>query len=203
MRTLQPALFLDRDGVINENRANYVRSWADVELYPQALRALALVRDLPYKIIVVTNQSAVGRGIISLAEAEAINAGIVNAVTQYGGRIDAAYLCPHAPADNCDCRKPRPGLLLRAAREHGIDIGRSLMIGDALTDLAAGQAAGVAQTILLRTGRGQAQLQLPQVTAISPALIYDDLYQVVQTLSYKSKNGRGAVDLPLPLTNLQ
>ncbi len=182
MKTLQPALFLDRDGVINENRANYVRSWADVELYPQALRALALVRDLPYKIIVVTNQSAVGRGIISLAQAEAINAEIVTAVAQQGGRIDAAYLCPHAPDDNCDCRKPRPGLLLRAAREHGIDIGRSLMIGDALTDLAAGQAAGVAQTILLRTGRGEAQLQLPQAADFVSLTVYDELYQAVTAL---------------------
>jgi D-glycero-D-manno-heptose 1,7-bisphosphate phosphatase len=182
MTTLQPALFLDRDGVINENRANYVRSWADVALYPQALRALALVRDLPYKIIVVTNQSAVGRGIISLAEAEAINDGIVTAVTQHGGRIDAAYLCPHAPTDNCGCRKPRPGMLLRAAREHGIDIGRSIMIGDALTDLAAGQAAGVAHTILLRTGRGQAQLQLPEAATISPTDVFDDLHQALQMI---------------------
>jgi D-glycero-D-manno-heptose 1,7-bisphosphate phosphatase len=185
MSTRQPALFLDRDGVINENRASYVRSWADVELLPQALRALALVRDWPYKIIVVTNQSAVGRGIISLAQAEAINAGIVTAVTQHGGRIDAAYLCPHAPSANCNCRKPRPGMLLRAAQEHGIEIGRSVMIGDALTDLQAGQGAGVAQTILLRTGRGQAQLQLPQAAGLYPFTICDDLYQAVQTIISK------------------
>jgi D-glycero-D-manno-heptose 1,7-bisphosphate phosphatase len=182
MSILQPALFLDRDGVINENRANYVRSWADVALYPQALQALALVRNLPYKIIVVTNQSAVGRGIISLAEAEAINAGILTAVTQQGGRIDAIYLCPHAPADNCNCRKPRPGLLLQAAREHGIDIGRSIMIGDALTDLEAGLAAGVAQTILLQTGRGQTQRNLPRATSLPPFAVCDTLYQAVQML---------------------
>jgi D-glycero-D-manno-heptose 1,7-bisphosphate phosphatase len=180
---LFPALFLDRDGVINENRAEYVRSWSDVSLYPQALRALALVRDWPYKIIVVTNQSAVGRGIISLAQAEAINEGIVTAVAQHGGRIDAAYLCPHAPAANCDCRKPRPGLLLRAAREHGIEIGRSFMIGDALTDLEAGTAAGVAQTILLQTGRGQAQLQLPRAASLPPFTVCADLYEAVGTIN--------------------
>ena len=168
--------------MINENRANYVRSWADVALYPQALRALALARNLPYKIILVTNQSVVGRGLISLAAAQAINGWIVTAVAQQGGHIDAAYLCPHAPEDQCDCRKPQPGLLLQAAREHGIDIGRSLMIGDALTDVAAGRAAGVAQAILLRTGRGQAQLQLPQAASLAPLTVYDDLYQAIQTL---------------------
>jgi D-glycero-D-manno-heptose 1,7-bisphosphate phosphatase len=180
MSILQPALFLDRDGVIIENRTNYVRSWADVAIYPQALQALALARDLPYKIVVVTNQSAVGRGIISLAEAEAINAGILTVVAQRGGRIDATYLCPHAPADNCDCRKPRPGMLLQAAREHGIDIGRSIMIGDALTDLEAGLAAGVAQTILLQTGRGQTQRNLPRATSLPSFAVCDNLYQAVQ-----------------------
>jgi D-glycero-D-manno-heptose 1,7-bisphosphate phosphatase len=181
--SLTPALFLDRDGVINENRANYVRSWQDVILFPQALQALEMVCDWPYKIIVVTNQSAVGRGLISLAKAEAINEQLVTTVTQHGGRIDAVYLCPHTPADNCNCRKPRPGMLLRAAQEHQIDIGRSIMIGDALTDLEAGTAAGVAQTILLQTGRGQAQLQLPQASTLPPFTVCDNLYHALQTLT--------------------
>jgi histidinol-phosphate phosphatase family protein len=108
MKTLQPALFLDRDGVINENRANYVRSWADVALYPQALRALALVRDLPYKIIVVTNQSAVGRGIISLAEAEAINDGIVTAVPNMAAASTRRTSAPTPRPTTATAASPAP-----------------------------------------------------------------------------------------------
>ena len=88
----QPALFLDRDGVFIENRANYVLSWEDVEFFPQALESLARIRQVPYKIIVVTNQSAVGRGIISLETAVSLNERILEVVRQANGRIDASYL---------------------------------------------------------------------------------------------------------------
>lgn len=157
----QPALFLDRDGVFIENCANYVRSWQDVTFFPQALAALARIRDIPYKIIVVTNQSAVGRGILSLATAVSLNERILAEVKAKNGRIDASYLCPAPPGTNDPCRKPRPGMLLQAAQEHNLDLSQSYMIGDALTDIQAGQAAGVKETILLLTGRGQAQAQLP------------------------------------------
>ncbi|MCP4426381.1 MAG: HAD family hydrolase [Chloroflexi bacterium] len=179
---LYPALFLDRDGVIIENRANYVRSWADVEIFPQAIVALARIRRSPYKIFLVTNQSAVGRGIITLETAQAINDRLVKMIEGKNGRVDAVYMCPHAPGDNCSCRKPKPGLLLQAAANHAIDLSRSIMIGDALTDLAAGKAAGVAQTILLRTGRGNVQAQLPQAAQYAPFPIYDTLTDALADL---------------------
>jgi len=172
---MQPAIFLDRDGVIIENQANYVRSWADVIFFPQALAALARIREVPAKIIMVTNQSAVGRGIISLAQAEAINERILNVVREANGRIDAAYICPAAPGNGDPCRKPRPGMLLQAAAEYQLDLGRSLMIGDALTDVQAGRAAGVRASILLLTGRGAAQAALPQAAALAPIPTYPDL----------------------------
>ncbi len=181
-----PALFLDRDGVIIENRANYIRSWDDVEIYPQALQALAQIRHIPYKIILVTNQSVVGRGLITLARAQMINDRLISEIEKGNGRIDAVYMCPHAPHNNCACRKPQPGLLLQAAADHAIDLSRSIMIGDALTDIAAGQAAGVAHTILLRAGRGTAQAQLPQITQHFPFTIYNTL---TAALSELSKNG--------------
>lgn len=171
----QPAIFLDRDGVVIENCSNYVRSWADVELFPQALEALAAVRDTPRRIVLVTNQSAVGRGIISREAAEAINEQLLAEIRRAGGRIDAVYMCPHGPSDGCDCRKPRPGLLLRAAAELDIDLPRSIMIGDALSDVEAGQAAGVGQSILLRTGRGRDQERLPAAAALPPFGVHDTL----------------------------
>lgn len=171
----QPAIFLDRDGVVIENCSRYVRSWADVEIFPQALDALAAVRDAPRRIVLVTNQSAVGRGIISHETAEAINDQLLDVIRRAGGRVDAVYMCPHGPDDGCGCRKPRPGLLLQAAADLNIDLDRSIMIGDALSDVQAGQAAGVAQAILLRTGRGRDQEQLPAAADLPPFRVYDTL----------------------------
>ena len=173
--TKQPALFLDRDGVFIENRANYVRSWEDVEFFPQALEALARIRGIPYKIIVVTNQSAVGRGLMSLETAVDLNNRILEVVRKGNGRIDASYLCPAKPGTNDPCRKPRPGMLLQAAQEHSLDLSQSYMIGDALTDIQAGQAAGVKQAALLLTGRGAAQAQLPLANELPPFATFPTL----------------------------
>ena len=156
----QPAVFLDRDGVIIENRARYVRAWADVAFLPGALAALATLSRAPLAVVIVTNQSAVGQGLLSESEAEAINAGLLAAIRAAGGRVDAVYLCPHTDADGCDCRKPAPGLLRRAAAELDLDLPRSVLIGDALSDLAAGRAAGVGRVALVRTGRGAEQERL-------------------------------------------
>lgn len=172
---LTPAIFLDRDGVIIENRANYVRTWEDVEFFPQALAAMAQLSKLPYKIIMVTNQSAVGRGIISLETAVSINNRVIERVVAKNGRVDGAYICPAAPGDNAPCRKPQPGMLLQAAKEHHIDLSRSIMVGDALTDLKAGRTAGVSQSVILLTGRGKKQIQLPDATLSAPFPIYKDL----------------------------
>lgn len=177
-----PALFLDRDGVFIENRPSYVRSWTDVEFFPQALAALARIREIPYKIIVVTNQSAVGRGLMSLDTAVSLNERILDEVRGRNGRIDASYLCPAPPGTNDPCRKPRPGMLLQAAQEHNLDLSQSYMIGDALTDIQAGQAAGVKQAILLLTGRGAAQIQLPLATDLPAFATFPTLTDALEHL---------------------
>jgi D-glycero-D-manno-heptose 1,7-bisphosphate phosphatase len=163
-----PAIFLDRDGVLIENVDTYVRSWADVAVYPWTFAALARLKNSPYKIVIVTNQSLVGRGIISAEAAAAINDRLVAEVRASGGRIDAVFMCPHAPSVNCDCRKPQPGLILQACSRLSLDLSRSVMIGDALSDIGAGQNAGIPKNILLRTGRGDAQRKLPQAQAMQP-----------------------------------
>lgn len=172
---MHPALFLDRDGVIIENCADYVRRWEDVRFYPQALEALASIHTSPYKIIIVTNQSAVGRGLISLETALEINQRVIETIKAHGGRIDGAFICPHAPEDECDCRKPRPGLFFQAARSLDLDLKRSYLIGDALSDLLAGQAAGLRQTALVRTGRGADQESLVRPVELKPFLTFDTL----------------------------
>lgn len=179
---MYPAIFLDRDGVIIENRDNYVRSWGDVTFLPGALGALARLKETEYKIVIVTNQSAVGRGIISLAEAQAINAQFLQVIQQHGGRIDDIYMCIHAPPQGCDCRKPRPGLIMQAVSERSLDLNRSLLIGDALSDIQAGQNAGVPTNILVKTGRGEAQLRLPEAQTLKPFLIFDRFEDAVVSL---------------------
>jgi D-glycero-D-manno-heptose 1,7-bisphosphate phosphatase len=180
-QTLIPAVFLDRDGVILQHRANYVTSLAEAILLPQAVQALRQLANSPYRIVIATNQSLVGRGIIPLAEAEAINQWTVAAVRRAGGRIDAAYMCPHHPAENCACRKPRPGMLVAAAAALGIDLTRSVMIGDAITDLQAGHAAG-ARAMLVRSGRGAEQAELLQINGLAEVPVVADLAAAVQSI---------------------
>jgi D-glycero-D-manno-heptose 1,7-bisphosphate phosphatase len=177
-----PAIFLDRDGVIIENCPDHVRTWADVKLLPGALDALATVGGSPYRIVVVTNQSVIGRGYATHETAAAISDRLLALIRDAGGRVDGVYVCPHAPDDGCDCRKPLPGLLLRAADELDIDLARSVMIGDALTDVRAGQAAGVARAALLRTGRGRQQEQLPAAAGLPPFAVYDTLADALADL---------------------
>ncbi len=179
---MRPALFLDRDGVIIENRDQYVRSWDDVAFLPGALDALAALRGSRYALVIVTNQSAVGRGIITLAEADAINRRVVAEIEKNGGRVDGVFVCPHAPADACDCRKPRPGLLLQAAAALDLDLSQSVMVGDAISDLLAGQNAGIRRTFLVRTGRGAAQALLPEAADLQPFQICDALRDIFTCL---------------------
>lgn len=176
------ALFLDRDGVIIENRASYVRSWEDVHIFPQALEALRAAAESPFKIILVTNQSVVGRGIISLKAAEAINSRLVREIEAVGGRVDGVIMCPHAPEDACLCRKPQPGLLLQAAKAYQVELAQSIMVGDALTDLEAGQKAGTKVSALVKTGRGMEQAGLPKADEYRPFPIYDDLFEAISYL---------------------
>lgn len=181
-RHVLPALFLDRDGVILENRPDYVRSWEAAAFIPGALQALARLRDLGLRIVIVTNQSAVGRGLVEPEEAQAINLRLVEAVERAGGRIDAVYTCPHHPEVGCRCRKPKPGLILQAAEELLVDLPRSTLVGDAVTDLQAGRAAGVGRLALVRTGLGASQISLLPSADLAEVPVYDHLEQALTQL---------------------
>ncbi len=186
---MYPAIFLDRDGVIIENRPRYVRSWADVKFYPDSLRALASVSISLYKVVIVTNQSAVGRGIITKEQAESINQRVVQVIQQNGGRVDGIFMCPHAPQDKCLCRKPEPGLLNQAAAALSLDLSRSVMIGDALSDLLAAQAAGLPLAVLVSTGRGKSQARLTKPERLKPFLIYASLANALAGIDLEHATG--------------
>lgn len=175
---LRPAIFLDRDGVINANRADYVKQWTEFCFLPGALEALQKLATLGWPIVIITNQSAIGRGIVSQANVEQIHQQMIDAIHAAGGRIDAIFTCPHHPEDGCDCRKPRPGLLLQAQAELQIDLARSILVGDAVSDLQAAQAVGCLP-ILVKSGRGRAQLAHWPPQKLDEILVAEDLAHAV------------------------
>lgn len=170
----RPAVFLDRDGVIIENRADYVRALADVAFVPGALAALARLNHArpAWPILMATNQSPVGRGLLSLETVQVINRFVLERVQAAGGRIDQVYVCPHHPEAGCACRKPAPGMLLQGAAEWGVDLSASVFIGDAASDIQAGLAAGV-RPILVRTGLGAAQTAELARLGLTPQIVPD------------------------------
>lgn len=154
---MERAIFLDRDGVINSNEdssgKNLVREIItkdDIKIYPWTEKFLRTAKEKGYKLIVVTNQSKVGRGVITLEELHKINE-LIHNIT--GKHIHRFYFCPHKKEDNCDCKKPKIGMIKQAAKEHSIDLKNSWMIGDNTSDIKAGREAGM-KTILVNTGYG-------------------------------------------------
>ncbi len=150
----RPTIFIDRDGVINQNRKEHVLNWSEFQFIEGSKKALALLKQAGYQVVVVTNQATIERGLLTVAQLDQLHRQMANEIEMAGGQVTAVYYCPHRPEANCDCRKPRPGLLLEAASRFQIKLGDSWFIGDHLTDLEAGLAAGC-KPILVQTGRGQ------------------------------------------------
>jgi D-glycero-D-manno-heptose 1,7-bisphosphate phosphatase len=142
---------LDRDGVINREIGRGIRSWEEFEFLPGVLRAFEQFAALAVPVVVVSNQSAIGRGWQDAESVAVIHQRMVEAIRAAGGRIDDVLICPHAPEAGCFCRKPNPGLLLNAAQVHRFDVRRALMVGDSYRDIQAAQAAG-AIPIMVRSG---------------------------------------------------
>lgn len=149
---IEKVVFLDRDGVINKKPTehDYVKKWEEFEFLPGAKEAIARLKKPGYKIFIISNQRGIARGLMSKKDLEAIHKNMQGALKALGGRIDAIYVCPHNYDDNCDCRKPKPGLLFQAARDHDLDLTKAILIGDSEADIQAGEAAGC-KTILIQT----------------------------------------------------
>jgi D-glycero-D-manno-heptose 1,7-bisphosphate phosphatase len=154
-------VFLDRDGVINRDSPAYIKNRDEFEFLPGSLQALKNLSRAGFRLIVVTNQSAVGRRLMTLQELQAIHDKMTAAVRQHGGRIHDIFFCPHHPADACRCRKPQPGLIHRAVQKHAIDLSRATMVGDSVKDIECARNAGCGRAVLVRTGNGiQAEKEL-------------------------------------------
>ena len=150
MSVKSQAIFLDRDGVINRDRKDFVKSWEEFEFLPHALEALAALAQTPYRIVVLTNQSGVGRGLLTERTLQQIHAKMIDRIRECGGRIDAIYYCPHRPDAGCDCRTPSAGLFFEAARDLDFNLTLSWAIGDSHRDVRAASRAGVEAILLDR-----------------------------------------------------
>jgi histidinol-phosphate phosphatase family protein len=151
-------VFLDRDGVINENRDDYVKSWSEFRFITGSREAIAKLTRAGHTIVICTNQAAIARGQAAIEDIEDIHRRMVAEIAAVGGEIAKVYYCPHAKDANCSCRKPHPGMLLRARDELGIDLNDAVFIGDSITDIRAGLAAGV-RSILVLSGLGVEQFR--------------------------------------------
>lgn len=149
------AIFLDRDGTINErNPQGYITEIMDYRFLPGALDALAfLAKNSERQIVICTNQACIGKNLATWQQVLDLHTWMWRQIVRAGGRLDGIYICPHTEEDNCACRKPKAGLLYQAAEALDIDLGRSVIIGDSVTDIRAGANAGVPMGYLLASGR--------------------------------------------------
>lgn len=177
------AAFLDRDGVINRDRA-YVSRWEDFEFVPGAVDAMRRLKTAGYALVVVTNQSGIARGYYSEAQYQALTAAMQQALLDAGVAVDAVYHCPHHPkgkvaelAIDCDCRKPAPGMILRAAKELNLSLADSILVGDKPSDIEAARAAGVGRAYIVQSDNAESTTGLAGADAA-----YADLQSCVAAL---------------------
>ena len=179
-------LILDRDGVINEDSDNYIRSLDDWHPIPGSIAAIAELSTAGYTIAVATNQSGLARGYLALDDLEAIHARLIEQVAERGGHISGIFYCPHLPDAGCTCRKPETGLLESIERELGVDARGAYFIGDSLKDLQTARAYGC-QPVLVTTGKGRQTLgQLrsgdPGIEDPTTIPVYDNLAAAARAL---------------------
>ena len=172
-------IILDRDGVINHDSDEFIKSEEEWEAIPGSLDAIARLNRAGYRIVVATNQSGLARGIFSYADLHAIHRKMHTHLNQFGGSIEAIFFCPHAEEENCSCRKPKPGMLHEISRRLRKPLYKAIFIGDKLSDLQAALSVK-AKPILVKTGKGKETLaagELPEEVSV-----YDDLASATDAL---------------------
>jgi D-glycero-D-manno-heptose 1,7-bisphosphate phosphatase len=146
-------VILDRDGVINQDSDQFIKNTTEWKPIPGSLEAIAKLNHAGFRVVVASNQSGIGRGLLDMGALNAINDKMYRVLAQVGGRIDALFYCPHAADANCDCRKPKPGMFIDIAQRFNVDLAGVSSVGDSLRDLQAAATAG-AQPMLVLTGKG-------------------------------------------------
>lgn len=177
-------IILDRDGVINKDSDAYVKSEAEWIPLPRSIEAIVALNNLGYQVVVATNQSGLGRGLFELDDLEAMHAKLCNLVEEAGGQLSGIFYCPHTPEDNCDCRKPKAGLLNAIETELNISVDGVFFVGDSLRDLEAGLTKQCTP-VLVKTGKGEKTLQKlhnDNHPLLNTLAIFDDLFSFSQSV---------------------
>jgi len=172
-------IILDRDGVINKDSDEYIKSASEWVPIPGSLEAIARLNRADYRVVVATNQSGIARGLLDLNALNNIHQQMHRALAEVGGHIEAVFFCPHGPKDRCSCRKPKPGLLEDIAKRLRMDLTGVPTVGDSMRDIEAAQAVG-AQPILVRTGKGASTEE--QLNGNNDVPVFKDLASVVDSL---------------------
>ncbi len=188
-------VILDRDGTINEDSAEFVKSPSEWRPLPGALEAIAKLNHAGWHVVVATNQSGLGRGLFDVASLNAMHAKMHTMLAAVGGRIDAVFYCPHAPDEGCRCRKPEPGLFEQIGERYGVDLRGMPAVGDAMRDLVSAAAAGCEPHLVL-TGKAAAlrDRPLPEGYPVD-TMIHDDLAAFAQYLVTQDARPSQAADL--------
>lgn len=178
------AVFLDRDGVINQKppEGDYVTRWEDFHILPGVVEGIALLRQAGFRVIIVTNQRCVAKGLLSVTELEKMHRRMSNVLARCGAAIDGVYYCPHDMEPRCNCRKPAPGMLLDASREHGIELPASWMIGDSDIDIEAGRNAGCKTAYLLPTNEAASETRLADGKARRAEIVATSLLDAISEI---------------------
>ncbi|MES9884851.1 MAG: D-glycero-beta-D-manno-heptose 1,7-bisphosphate 7-phosphatase [Sedimenticola sp.] len=172
-------IILDRDGVINVDSDEYIKHPDEWQPIPGSLEAIAALNHANYHVVVASNQSGIARGLFDIDTLNTIHQKMYDQLEQVGGHIDALFFCPHTPSDGCNCRKPKPGMLLEIGERLGCDLRDVYVIGDSLRDLQSAEAVG-AKAILLRTGKGAVTEQLHAFNSKLP--VFDNLEVAISSL---------------------
>lgn len=177
---LRKVIFLDRDGTINAASPNYIKNWEEFEFLPRSLNAIKELTLNGFATLVITNQSAVARKLISLHELEQIHTRMRHMVQSNGGKIKDVFYCPHMPDDGCDCRKPQPGLIHQAQKKYHIDLSAAIIVGDSDRDIVCGRNAGCGRAVMVKTGNSKKAQRLLAEKGIAPDFVAEDLYEAAQ-----------------------
>jgi D-glycero-D-manno-heptose 1,7-bisphosphate phosphatase len=172
-------IILDRDGVINEDSDDYIKSPEEWQPIAGSLEAIAKLSQNGYQIVIATNQSGIGRKLFTIETLNAIHIKMNTQLSQFGGVIDAIFFCPHLPKDDCNCRKPKPGIYNDISERLRIPLNKVYCIGDKMTDIKAIQSAG-GKPVLVRTGKGQSEIDQGLVPEGLP--VYDSLATFVNEI---------------------
>ena len=186
---LRKVVFLDRDGVINVDSPDYIKSWSEFQFISGSLEALKRLNESGFTIIVITNQSAVNRGMIPEPVLREMHDNMRCAVEKQGGCIADIFYCPHRPDEGCGCRKPKPGLIQQAQQRHRLDPSTAWMVGDSVKDILCARNAGCGHAILVRTGNGRSSERMLLEKQTPPDHVVENLREAVDFIITQHQSG--------------